>query len=102
MLSAEQIAEWEAFDTLEPIDTNVRMEYMIANAIATIVDLLCTPKKGEKPITALNFVPDWEKYARKKVFPVKRSKVQAENEDDVANKILQFFTMIGKEEGNNG
>ena len=95
--------EWEAYDAIEPIDTNVRLEYMISIAIATIVELLVSTKKGDPPIIPLNFMPDWEKVAKTSVFGKHSSRAKKEKEkEEVANKILQFFTMNGEEEKQNG
>lgn len=87
---------------MEPMDTNARMEYMIAQAISTVVNLLSSPKQGQPPVTALNFVPDWEMFTRKRVFPMKSKKKILNEKNDVASKLLQFFTNVNKEEGQNG
>lgn len=95
--------EWEAYDAIEPIDTNVRLEYMISIAIATIVELLVSTKKGDPPIIPLNFMPDWEKVAKTSVFGKHGSCAKKKKEkEEVANKILQFFTRNGEEEKQNG
>jgi hypothetical protein len=95
--------EWEAYDAIEPIDTNVRLEYMISIAIATMVELLVSTKKGDPPIIPLNFMPDWEKVAKTSVFGKQGSRAKKKKEkEEVANKILQFFTMNGEEEKQNG
>lgn len=95
--------EWEAYDAIEPIDTNVRLEYMISIAIATMVELLVSTKKGDPPIIPLNFMPDWEKVAKTSVFGKQGSRAKKKKEkEEVANKILQFFTMYGEEEKQNG
>ena len=95
--------EWEAYDAIEPIDTNVRLEYMISIAIATMVELLVSTKKGDPPIIPLNFMPDWEKVAKTSVFGKHSSHAKKKKEkEEVANKILQFFTMNGEEEKQNG
>ena len=95
--------EWEAYDAIEPIDTNVRLEYMISIAIATIVELLVSTKKGDPPIIPLNFMPDWEKVAKTSVFGTHSSRAKKKKEkEEVANKILQFFTRNGEEEKQNG
>ena len=95
--------EWEAYDAIEPIDTNVRLEYMISIAIATIVELLVSTKKGDPPIIPLNFMPDWEKVAKTSVFGKHDSRAKKKKEkEEVANKILQFFTRNGEEEKQNG
>ena len=97
--------EWEAYDAIEPIDTNVRLEYMISIAIATMVELLVSTKKGDPPIIPLNFMPDWEKVAKTSVFGKHSSRAKKKKEkekEEVANKILQFFTMYGEEEKQNG
>ena len=103
ILSEQQIVEWEAYDAIEPIDTNVRLEYMISIAIATMVELLVSTKKGDPPIIPLNFMPDWEKVAKTSVFGKHGSRTKKKKEkEEVANKILQFFTMYGEEEKQNG
>lgn len=95
--------EWEAYDAIEPIDTNVRLEYMISIAIATIVELLVSTKKGDPPIIPLNFMPDWEKVAKTSVFGKHSYRAKKKKEkEEVANKILQFFIMNGEEEKQNG
>lgn len=95
--------EWEAYDAIEPIDTNIRLEYMISIAIATMAELLVSTKKGDPPIIPLNFMPDWEKVAKTSVFGKHGSHAKKKKEkEEVANKILQFFTMNGEEEKQNG
>lgn len=95
--------EWEAYDAIEPIDTNIRLEYMISIAIATMAELLVSTKKGDPPIIPLNFMPDWEKVAKTSVFGKHGSRAKKKKEkEEVANKILQFFTRNGEEEKQNG
>jgi hypothetical protein len=76
---------------------------MISIAIATMVELLVSTKKGDPPIIPLNFMPDWEKVAKTSVFGKHSSRAKKKKEkEEVANKILQFFTMYGEEEKQNG
>lgn len=102
-LTSSQIAEWEAYDTIEPMDTNYRLEFMLAQVIAVIVNLLTTTKEGQnqEPITALNFMPDWYAYAKQKVFPkpkeVELSPEEIEKQNkEIADKILRVFTTVQK------
>lgn len=68
-----------------------------------MVELLVCTKKGDPPIIPLNFMPDWEKVAKTSVFGKHSSRAKKKKEkEEVANKILQFFTMYGEEEKQNG
>lgn len=105
MLTSQQIAEWEAYDAIEPIDSNYRLEFMLAQVTSTIVQLFASPPEGEeqKEITAMNFMPDWLSYAKKRVYPVSKKKelpsVEQEKQNkEIAQKVLNLFTAMEKEE----
>lgn len=105
MLTCQQIAEWEAYDAIEPIDSNYRLEFMLAQVTSTLVKLFASPPEGaeQKEITAMNFMPDWLAYAKKRVYPVRKKKellpeeIEKQNKE-IAQKVLNLFTAMGKEE----
>jgi hypothetical protein len=61
-LTAYELAEWEAYDRIDPIGTwrddfrGAKLESLILNIVNQLY-----AKKGSKPIvtTALEFMPDW-------------------------------------------
>jgi hypothetical protein len=62
VLTAEQLAEWEAYDKIDPIGM-WRIEYNVANLCANMINIANAiyTKKGHKPkiSSPVDFMPDW-------------------------------------------
>jgi len=63
-LTSKQISEWEAFDRIEPIDSETRADYrngILASLVANLASQIYK-KKGEKPkeFSPKDFMPDYE------------------------------------------
>lgn len=56
-MTAEDLAEWQAFDTIEPIGRK-RDDYLIAQLCAVIANTMGGGKKG-KALTVKDFIPPW-------------------------------------------
>jgi len=65
-LTASQIAEWEAYNTIDPIGGD-RDDYRFALLGSFIANLFRDPKKGEfySPLDIMNDFMDWGKVKRK-------------------------------------
>lgn len=97
MLSSQQISEWEAYDAIDPIDSNYRIEYMMAQMTSILVCLLSDTSKKQEGQQEPNFMPNWFEYAKRKIYPIKE--IEVTQNEIVADKVLNFFTSINKEEG---
>lgn len=61
-LTAFQLAEWEAFDKIDPLGS-FRDDFRMATMCATNTNLAIqvnSSKKNPKLTTALDFMPDWD------------------------------------------
>ena len=60
-LTASQLAEWEAFDKIDPIGS-FRADYRMAQICSTNTNLAIQVNKGKKNVkltTAMDFMPDY-------------------------------------------
>lgn len=77
LLTAEQLAEWRAYDLLEPIGTE-RIEYGFAMLCAVIMNIALSVfgKKDAKQFSPLDFMPSWDGSAYKEREETKKQSVE--------------------------
>jgi hypothetical protein len=74
-LTGEQLAEWRAYDQLEPIGVD-RIEYGFAMLASVIMNIAISifGKRNTKQFLPTDFLPDWD--GTRKVEPKKKQSVE--------------------------
>lgn len=60
-ITADQLAEWEAYDSLEPIGLDLRADFRSASLMSMLTNIARSiwSKKGCKMTTPEDFMPKW-------------------------------------------
>jgi len=60
-LTSEQLAEWEAYNRLEPIgDERIEFSLAMISSVLTNIAIAALGKPGAKQTTPLDFLPKWD------------------------------------------
>jgi hypothetical protein len=92
ILTEKQIYEWVAYDSIEPIATSVRFEFMISRLCAVVVNCLRSHKGSSKPVKSIDFMPKWEEGVFKK--PMRKQTVEEQK-----NILQSIASIFGKKKG---
>lgn len=95
MLTAEQLREWQAYDTLEGLDGTPKLELMLATLICTVVNLAKgMGKHAGKATSPDDFVPDYDGaflkgYSEK--YLADDEEIQALKQEELDRKVINTF-----------
>ncbi len=60
-MTSEQLAEWEAYNRLEPIgDERIEFSLAMISSVLTNIAIAALGKPGAKQTTPLDFLPKWD------------------------------------------
>ena len=60
-MTSEQLAEWEAYNRLEPIgDERIEFSLAMISSVITNIAIAALGKPGAKQTTPLDFLPKWD------------------------------------------